>query len=216
MLDAVVISDLHLGSGVCQAEKLEGFLEALPSTRRLILNGDVLDSSHGRLKKHHWKVLGILRKLSDTVQLIWVKGNHDWNADYVADLIGACFLEQYRFESGGRKIICIHGDRFDDFIAKRPGVTWLADWAYYFLQQINLRLARLAKRNSKIFVRSCEKVKRKALSYLGLTIGSILCGHTHHPEEGDRYSNSGCWTEDQCTYLEIRDGTVSLKEFGGS
>ena len=60
--DALVISDLHLGSENCQAKALTRFLEDLregsTQTHSLILNGDVFDSiDFRRLKKHHWKVL---------------------------------------------------------------------------------------------------------------------------------------------------------------
>jgi UDP-2,3-diacylglucosamine pyrophosphatase LpxH len=60
--DAVILSDLHLGSDNCQARALSRLLTQIRrgqlSTRHLILNGDVFDSiDFRRLKKHHWKVL---------------------------------------------------------------------------------------------------------------------------------------------------------------
>ncbi len=56
MYDAVVISDIHLGSANCQAKALVRFLEQIRhgtlGTRRLVLNGDVFDSiDFRRLKK---------------------------------------------------------------------------------------------------------------------------------------------------------------------
>src|SRR6185295_14206504 len=73
MLDAVVISDLHLGSDNCQAKAAAAFLqevlEGRPATRRLIINGDVFDSiDFRRLKKTHWKVLSQIRHLSDKME----------------------------------------------------------------------------------------------------------------------------------------------------
>lgn len=45
MDDAVIISDIHLGSDSCEAHELWEFLEQLPGrTKQLILNGDVFDS----------------------------------------------------------------------------------------------------------------------------------------------------------------------------
>jgi DNA polymerase II small subunit/DNA polymerase delta subunit B len=45
-MDAISISDLHLGSNVCRVKELESFLEDIHSeklkTKELILNGDVL------------------------------------------------------------------------------------------------------------------------------------------------------------------------------
>ena len=70
--DAIIISDLHLGSENSQARLITQFLESLIDqtlrTRRLIINGDVFDSiDFRRLKKTHWKVLSTLRHLSDKV-----------------------------------------------------------------------------------------------------------------------------------------------------
>ena len=77
MLDAIVISDTHLGSDNCQARQLTHFLESIHAgavlTRKLILNGDVFDSiDFRRLKKNHWKVLSLLRKLSDRIEILWI------------------------------------------------------------------------------------------------------------------------------------------------
>jgi UDP-2,3-diacylglucosamine pyrophosphatase LpxH len=61
MYDSLIISDLHLGSEVCQAKKIEKFLSAIKDqelpTKELILNGDVFDSwDFRRLKKNHCTV----------------------------------------------------------------------------------------------------------------------------------------------------------------
>src|SRR5215471_14460211 len=93
MLDAVILSDLHLGSGNCQARRLRELLQRIDdgelSTQRLILNGDVFDSiDFRRLRKDHWAVLSLLRKLSDRVEIIWLAGNHDGSAEIVSHLLG--------------------------------------------------------------------------------------------------------------------------------
>src|SRR2546421_5908660 len=59
MLDAVIISDVHLGSANCQARALAELLDRIASgelpAARLILNGDVFDSiDFRRLNKTHW------------------------------------------------------------------------------------------------------------------------------------------------------------------
>src|ERR1700752_312098 len=109
VLDALVISDIHLGSENCQAKELVHFLEAVHAgeleTRRLILNGDVFDSiDFRRLKKQHWKVLSQLRKLSDEVETIWINGNHDGPAEIVSHLLGVSVQDEIVIESGTRKV----------------------------------------------------------------------------------------------------------------
>jgi UDP-2,3-diacylglucosamine pyrophosphatase LpxH len=128
--DAVLISDLHLGAESCQVEPLQEFIESLPPTEKLILNGDVLENTEFRLTKQHWRVLSQLRKLADQMEIVWVRGNHDFDAESVAHLIGATFVPEYTFDSGGRQILCVHGDAWDRFLTDHPIITNLADWFY--------------------------------------------------------------------------------------
>src|ERR1700684_4185339 len=99
MHDAVILSDLHLGSANCQARSVCEFLERIVegelTTSRLILNGDVFDSiDFRRLTKHHWKVLSLIRKLSDQVEIIWLAGNHDGNAEIISHLLGVTVMDE--------------------------------------------------------------------------------------------------------------------------
>jgi len=88
--DCLVISDLHLGSVVCQAGLLEEFIEwAATSTRELIINGDIFDDlNFKRLSKKHFACLRSIRRHSDDVdfRLIWMRGNHDGPADIVSHI----------------------------------------------------------------------------------------------------------------------------------
>jgi UDP-2,3-diacylglucosamine pyrophosphatase LpxH len=220
--DALIISDLHLGSDVCQAKQLVEFLEAIHDgrtrTRRLILNGDVFDSiDFRRLKKNHWKVLSLLRKLSDEVEVTWVCGNHDGSAEVVSHLLGVSVVDEIAVESGGKKVLFLHGHQFDRFIEKYPVSTRLADLFYRFLQRIDKShsFAKFAKRRSKTFLRSTQKIESGSVEHarkLGCDI--VCCGHTHHPVESTGgpvwYYNSGCWTEKPCHYLTLAGGVVTV------
>ena len=224
-LDALVISDLHLGSDACQAKPLVELLQAILderiATRRLIINGDVFDShDFRRLKKTHWKVLSQIRHLSDKIDVVWIAGNHDGPAEIVSHLLGVEVCEEYVLTSAKERILCVHGHAFDDFIEEHPILTWLADCVYLALQKIDRshHIARMAKKRSKVFVRCIEKIERGARGLAKeRNCTTVLCGHTHHAVAGDpgrpaevRYYNSGCWTEKPSTYLEIAGGMVSL------
>lgn len=217
VLDAVVISDLHLGSDVCRARRLERFLHEMPPTRRLVLNGDVLDSTSARLTRHHWSVLSFLRKLSDRLELTWLAGNHDHDAAAVAHLIGATFKKEHGFVTGGRFVLCAHGDLFDEFLLRRPWVTGVASVAYELLQKMSLAWAERLKRRSKVFADCCQQVKQRALAHARKRKADwVLCGHTHHAEREDGYANSGCWTEGNCHWLSVCHGDVRLHLFEGA
>ncbi len=220
MLDAVLLSDLHLGANACQVRALQDFIEALPDTARLILIGDVLENSEHRLTKQHWKVLSLLRKLSDQLELVWVQGNHDCDAESVAHLIGADFVPEYQFESGDRQLLCVHGDTWDRFLTAHPVIVNVLDWFYLRIQRMSRRLALSAKRSSKTFVRCVERVRTEAIEYARAKRADVvICGHTHLaealPEPGPAapaYYNTGCWTDHHCHYVTVADGCVHLEE----
>ena len=220
--DALVISDLHLGSAVCQAKALVEFLEGIRDgdtpTRRLILNGDVFDSiDFRRLKKSHWKVLSLLRKVSDDMEVTWVCGNHDGSAEIVSHLLGLTVADEIVVESGGRRVLFLHGHQFDTFIDRYPLATRLADNIYRLLQKVDRAhaFAKRVKRRSKVFLRSTEKIRAGAVGRAKeLGCDAVCCGHTHlamaFPDDPLPYFNSGCWTESPCHYLSLSDGVVEL------
>lgn len=222
MYDAIIISDLHLGSDACQARQISKFLHLIQNeefaTKRLILNGDVFDSwNFHRLCKQQWKILSNLRKLSDTIQIVWINGNHDGPAEIVSHLLGLEVAEEFIFESGEKNILVLHGHRFDDFITDHPVITFFATVLYYWMQKIHIYWARSAKKCSKTFLRCSEKIERCAKEYAKKKkCDAVCCGHTHLelecPGEID-YFNSGCWTELPCSYLTIADGQIQLNRF---
>lgn len=224
-MDALVLSDLHLGSDNCQADDLCDLLEyveyGLISPKRIILNGDLFDSiDFRRLKKKHWRVLSFLRKLSDKIEIIWLAGNHDGDPELLSHLLGVQVKDEYVLESGDKRVLFLHGDAYDEFIDTHPMLTWVADTVYMFLQMIDTShyFARMAKHSSKTFLHCAAKIRSGALRRARKKKCQIVCcGHTHVAvvDRTDEivYCNSGCWTEKPPTYIVINDGEVELKEF---
>lgn len=225
MLDAVILSDLHLGSANCQAKHVCDLLERIVAaelkTARLILNGDVFDSiDFRRLNKNHWKVLSLIRKLSDQMEIVWLAGNHDGSAEIVSHLLGVTVQDDYILESGRQRLLILHGHIFDEFIEDHPILTWLADSIYRLLQWIDRthRFAKMAKQGSKTFLRCTQKIANGAMELARQRdCTGVCCGHTHaailQPDQPIGYYNSGCWTELPCTYLTVAGGIVRLHDF---
>jgi UDP-2,3-diacylglucosamine pyrophosphatase LpxH len=225
MLDAVIISDIHLGSANCEARQVTALLEQIVegdlATARLILNGDVFDSiDFRRLTKHHWKVLSLIRKLSDQIEIVWLAGNHDGSPEIISHLLGVSVEEEYILESGPERLLILHGHVLDDFIDTYPILSWVADRIYRFLQWLDKThsFARWAKHGSKTFLRCANKVADGAVERArkqGCT--AAVCGHTHaalaRTDQPIPYFNSGCWTELPCSYLTVREGIVELHPF---
>lgn len=215
MVDAIIISDLHLGSYICRADKIKLLLEKILHgeilTKNLILNGDIFDSHDlRRLKKSHWKVLSLIRKLSDKINVIWIAGNHDGPYDTISALIGTEAKEELVLISGNQEILILHGDKFDEVVSKRPKLTFLADKIYRTIQKYAPSLARSLKRKSKIYLRCIDLIKKRAIQYS--KYDAVICGHSHHAESSHPYYNSGSFTDEICNYLIINQGNVILTE----
>lgn len=220
MNDAIIISDTHLGSDVCEVKSLETFIDSYVwnNTKKLIINGDFFDNlDFRRLKKSHWNILSLLRRMSKHKEIIWIRGNHDGDAEIISHLIGVDFKDEYTFTSGDKNVLCIHGDQFDDFIYKYPATTKVADLLYRTVQKFDKRfLPQFIKQRSKIYLRCNENMINSSTKYARGKEADVVClGHTHYATVDKKhdvdYYNSGCWTEKRSSYLTVNDGVVQLE-----
>ena len=218
MVDTLVISDIHLGSSVCNREKVLEVLD-IPFTT-LIINGDLFDNhSFHRYTKKDWKILTRIRKLSKTHKVILVRGNHDGCAEFLAAITGMEFTKSYSFKVGERQMLCEHGDEYDHWIQSRPIATFILTGLYYWLQKLDKKniLTRRLKAWSKSWVRAKDIVSKKFLDKHGREYDVIMAGHTHYPEERYDvtykccYINSGSFCDEMCSFIQIHsDGTAKL------
>lgn len=220
--DIIIISDIHLGSHICQENNILKFLQSIEyRTDHLIINGDLFDNwNFTKLSTKHWQVLKTIRKASEKIKTTWISGNHDGPAEIISQLLNVDFIEEYRFVNGNKTFIVLHGDIFDDYITKYPRLTKIADFLYRWIQKIDTSLywARKLKRSSKTFLRAVETVQAKAIEYCKKNKANVIClGHTHHPAAVDlgdvSYYNSGSWTDTVCTYISIINGKTELIKY---
>ena len=220
--DCLIISDLHLGSVVCQAKLLEEFLEwAASATRELIINGDIFDDlNFKRLSKRHFACLRSIRRHSDRddLRLIWMRGNHDGPADIVSHIVGVEIKEEYIFTNGKLRLLILHGDQFDHFITKYKYITSIACGLFYYIQKLAPHsAARWIRRVSKRFQRNSALVQSSAVEYARTKgCNAVTCGHTHLPlvadVDGIRYVNSGTWTEaPPCPFVAVSGSEITLE-----
>ena len=224
IFDAIIISDTHLGSELCCTSHLLDFLNKIKSnelkTNLLILNGDVFDSyDFRRLKKSHWKILSVIRKISGHIQIVWVTGNHDGPVDVLNHLLGVEVVEEFTLTSGTKKFLVTHGDRFDEIMSNHPIISKLADRIYQLITKwFPKGFSRLIKRSSKTYSRAINTVRERAISEaISRGMDGTICGHVHMSEltyKGDVvYCNSGSWTESPCTFITVKDGEIKLDRF---
>jgi UDP-2,3-diacylglucosamine pyrophosphatase LpxH len=220
--DCLVISDLHLGSGVCQASLLREFLEwAVENTHELIINGDIFDDlNFNRLSKQHFACLKAIRRNSDRedLRLVWVRGNHDGPAEVVGHIVGVEVFDEYVFENDQLRLLVFHGDQFDRFVNDYGWLTEIACKLFYYIQKwAPHETARYIRRVSKRWQRSSILIRDGAIAYTASKgYQYVTCGHTHLPVlervGGVLYANSGTWTEHPpCPFVSIKGDEIRLE-----
>jgi UDP-2,3-diacylglucosamine pyrophosphatase LpxH len=219
--DCLVISDLHLGSDVCQAKLLEEFLIwAVDHCDELVINGDIFDDlNFKRLTKRHFACLKVIRRNTDRpdFRLVWVRGNHDGPIDIISHVVGVDIQDEYIYDNHRIRLLILHGDQFDSFITANPLLTRVACGVFYFIQKwMPHRAARFIRRITKQWQRNSELIEHRAVEY-ARTRGFhfVTCGHTHFPLvsiHGDvLYLNSGTWTDfPPCPFVAVQGDQVRL------
>ncbi|HEY4125898.1 MAG TPA: UDP-2,3-diacylglucosamine diphosphatase [Rhizomicrobium sp.] len=222
----IFISDTHLGTRGCKAERLADFL-AHNDCQTLYLIGDIVD---GWALKRNWYwpeahnrvIAEILRKVESGTRVVYVPGNHDEALrDYTGlSLAGVELLpEAVHKTADGKQLLIIHGDQFDGIIAYAKWLAYLGDRAYELAIALNTVLnvvrrrmgmrywslsayLKLKVKNAASFIGNFEKALVREAKSRGFD--GVVCGHIHHAEVKDMagilYCNDGDWVE-SCTAL---------------
>jgi len=219
-VDVLIISDIHLGSGLSMAGKLVSELKKY-KFKKLILNGDIFDGlNFKRLHSGHWAVLSMIRKLSKKGEVIWIIGNHDGTIGALSQLIGVKVYRQYIWRNNGNKFLAIHGHQFDRFLHKNILLSGTAIFAYNLIQKVsgqNEAVSHWLKNRSKSWLRLSGEVADGAIKYAKLKGADfVFCGHTHAVNEkkrwGIKYYNSGSWVESPASYIIIKGNKIEIKK----
>jgi UDP-2,3-diacylglucosamine pyrophosphatase LpxH len=224
LYDCIVISDLHLGSDVCQAKLLEEFLNwAVEHCHELVINGDIFDDlNFKRLTRRHFACLKVIRRNTDRddIRVVWVRGNHDGPAETISHIVGVDIHDEYVYDNGEIQILILHGDQFDTIITDYPWLTEIACGTFYFIQKwMPHRAARWIRRITKRFQRNSHLIERRAAEYAASRgLRFVTCGHTHLPlvaeHDGVLYLNSGTWTETPpCPFVVVQGSQVRLEHW---
>ena len=230
------LSDIHLGTKGCQPDLLLDFLKNCEA-ETIYLVGDIVDG--WRLKagwywpqKHNDVVQKLLRKVRKGTKIIYVPGNHD---EFLRDYAGSSFggieiVEETVHQTvDGRRILILHGDRFDIVVRHVKWLALLGDWAYDFAIWLSTHISWVRRRLGLSYwsfsAWSKQKVKR-AVNFIGAfeqavaaeavrhKADAVICGHIHHPAfkviDGVDYVNTGDWVESCSAVVEHFDGRLEL------
>jgi UDP-2,3-diacylglucosamine pyrophosphatase LpxH len=224
--DVLILSDLHLGSKISNAEEALHLLKSL-NFRRLILLGDIFcDLNFARLNKQHWNFLSYIRKLSNpkrNVDVVWIEGNHDYGlTNVMSHLVGIPVYRQYIWASAGKQNLAIHGHQFDTLIFKDNSIINRAvSGLHLSIQKMEPRgipISHLLDTMGARWQRLTSRIAKRAAAY-GQSLGAqrVFCGHTHESAmlriNDVEYYNAGAWTGAKSTFITVSGQEVEIREY---
>ena len=232
----VFLSDLHLGSKDCQAEKLLKLLEHL-ECEELYLLGDIVDfwslSKRIYWPPSHYEVIKTLVKMAQSgTRVVYIPGNHDVPMREYSDslLMNVEIKEEAVYTMpNGKKYLLFHGDILDERIRFGWLCKFFGDIGYPLLLKLNRwfsvisnrlgydywSLSSYLKTRSKKAVESIEIYEIAAAAEARRRgLDGVICGHIHQPNvrniDGIHYCNDGDWVENCTILVEHYDGTLAL------
>jgi UDP-2,3-diacylglucosamine pyrophosphatase LpxH len=174
----------------------------------------------------------ILHKIDSGTRVVYVPGNHDeMLRPYCGRLISGVELlhETVHQTADGRRLLIIHGDRFDAVIAYARWLAWLGDGAYTLALHVNEAGNALRRMFGLEYWSLAGFLKRKvknALQYIcrfetaaareahRRGFDGVICGHIHHAAiktiEGVLYINDGDWVESCTALAEDTHGNLEI------
>jgi len=240
---SIFLSDIHLGTRACQADRLLEFMRSY-AAENVFLLGDIVDFWAMR-RSINWTtaqntfVQKILKRARHGERVVFVPGNHD---EALRDYLGIAFGEiqvmgEYEHElADGRRFLLMHGDDFDQITRHHKWIAILGDVMYDVLVRLNTlvslvrrrfgmrcywSLAGYAKRRVKKalqFIFDFEDAAMRAARLRGLE--GIICGHIHYAvireTNGVVYANCGDWVDSCTAIVEHLDGRLELIEWGAA
>lgn len=230
------LSDIHLGSRGCQADRLLGFL-ADHEADTIYLVGDIVDGWQIKSgwywpQSHNDVVQKLLRKARKGSRVVYIPGNHD---EFLRDYYGTHFGGIEVVESAihltadGRRFLVIHGDLFDVVIKHARWLALLGNQAYDLAILLNTYFNVLRRALGMPYWSLSQWVKlrvKNAVNFIGEyertlagearrhQVDGVICGHIHHATIADKeeltYVNCGDWVESCTAVVEHFDGRLEL------
>lgn len=230
------LSDLHLGTKGCQAEKVLEFLRDHEADV-IYLVGDIVDGWMLRSgwywpQAHNDVVQKLLRRARKGARVIYIPGNHD---EFLRDFYGTHFggvevaENMIHTTADGRRFLVIHGDLFDVVIRHARWLALLGNKAYDFAISANTWFNAARRLLGLPYWSLSQWVKLKvknAVNFIGeyertLTaeaarhhVDGVICGHIHHAtirqSDGLTYVNCGDWVESCTAVVEHFDGRLEI------
>ena len=234
---SIFVSDVHLGTRGCQADRLLEFMRDYDS-EYFFLVGDIIDF-WAMSRGINWSpaqntvVQKILRRARQGQKVIFIPGNHD---ELLREYDGVSFgdilvkKEHVHRLADGREFLLIHGDQFDQVTRHHRWLAVLGDVGYDGLVHLNSILSsirRLLRRPGYWSLAGYAKQRvKRAVSFIfdfedsviravrDRGLDGVICGHIHSATirhvDGIEYVNCGDWVDSCTAVIEHVDGRMEL------
>ncbi|MFC1814800.1 UDP-2,3-diacylglucosamine diphosphatase [Thermodesulfobacteriota bacterium] len=214
-MNAIIVSDLHIGSRHFLYEDFESLLGNVSEDHELILNGDIIDNPYENLKPPHQRILDLIEQASHRQKVVWLRGNHD-NGYVPRRLEKILFKRLYNLEN---RLLIAHGDIFDEIMPRNQAFMK----AFKLMHNLRVKLgarpvhvANYAKKWGPFYRYLRKNVLINAVNCATENgYEAVTCGHTHYPEDrvfnGIRYINTGAWTEFPAFYIQVTGDAMTLR-----
>ncbi|MBS1156865.1 MAG: UDP-2,3-diacylglucosamine hydrolase [Proteobacteria bacterium] len=233
---SIWISDIHLGTSGCQAEYLLDFLKHTES-EHLYLVGDIIDGwalkrSWYWRQAHNDVVQKLLRKARHGTKITYIPGNHDEGArQFLGLMFGDIRIEDELIHTtaDGRRLLVLHGDRFDGVVQCAKWLAIVGDRLYDFTLTLNRIFNRIRSRFGLGYWSLSQFLKYKVKSAVSFVsrfeeavaaeaksqgLDGVICGHIHKAEmrevDGVLYCNDGDWVESLTALVELENGELKI------
>jgi UDP-2,3-diacylglucosamine pyrophosphatase LpxH len=226
-IEALFISDLHLGS---KGSKAEDVLEVLKQyqPKYLFLVGDIIDGWLLK-KKFRWPQshTNVIRKIlsysKNGTKVIYIPGNHD---EFLREYIGIDFDNiEIHNEYIWNNTLITHGDLYDG-VVQMKWLGILGSMGYDLAISIDHTLKKLGvKKSLSKYLKTKVKEAVKFITNYETELArqaklrncnTIISGHIHHPEDkiidGVRYLNCGDWIENN-SYITFKKDKYHVHTF---
>ncbi len=236
---SIFLSDIHLGTRGCQADRLLDFLKS-HTCDRLFLVGDIIDGWRMRStfywpQEHNNVLRRFLTLAKRGTKIVYVTGNHDEFLRKYSDLaIGNLELvdQAVHVSASGDRLLIVHGDEYDVVTRYHRWVAFLGDVGYTLLLEANRYYNVLRSRLGYGYWSLSAWIKhrvKQAVSFISeyeealvhqcrrQGYHGVVCGHIHHAEirdlDGIRYMNCGDWVESCTALVEDESGSFSILDW---
>ena len=228
-IDALFISDVHLGSKGSNADDVLNILKQY-QPEYLFLVGDIIDGwllkRKFRWPQSHTNVLRkILSYSKNGTKVIYIPGNHD---EFLRDYLDLNFGNiEIHNEYIWNNTYITHGDLYDGVVKlKWLGILGsvgydmaisidrtLKSWGYK--RSLSKFLKDSVKEAVKFMTSFEQEICRQAIKH---NCSTVICGHIHHPDDkiinNVRYLNCGDWIENN-SYIIYKDGEYISFQYKG-